>query len=49
VLGDLLLVASAGLWSLVMIRQSRHAPGFPAFDLGTFKVGAKPPALPLLP
>ena len=39
-LGDLILVASAGLWSLVMIRQSRHAPAFPAFDLGTIKVCA---------
>lgn len=38
VLGDLILVASAGLWSLVMIRQSRHAPAFPAFELGTIKV-----------
>ena len=40
VLGDLILVASAGLWSMVMIRQSRHAPNFPAVDLGTLKVGS---------
>ena len=39
ILGDLILVASAGLWSMVMIRQSRHAPNFPAVDLGTTKVG----------
>ena len=41
--GDLVLVASAGFWSLVMVRQSRHAPNYPAFPLGTYKVrlGAK--------
>ena len=33
-----MLVASAGFWSLVMVRQSRHAPNYPAFPLGTYKV-----------
>ncbi|BDA48535.1 hypothetical protein COCOBI_12-2150 [Coccomyxa sp. Obi] len=36
--GDLVLVASASLWSIVMVRQSRHAPHYLAFQLGTFKV-----------
>ncbi|CAL8463602.1 g3136 [Coccomyxa elongata] len=36
--GDLVLVASASLWSMVMVRQSRHAPDYPPFQLGTFKV-----------
>lgn len=38
--GDLVLVASAGFWSLVMVRQSRHAPDYPSFPLGTYKVSA---------
>ena len=33
-----MLVASAGFWSLVMVRQSRHAPNYPSFPLGTYKV-----------
>ena len=37
--GDLVLVASAGFWSLVMVRQSRHAPDYPSFPLGTYKAG----------
>ena len=35
--GDLVLVLSACLWSFVMVRQSRHAPNYAAFPLGTFK------------
>ena len=41
--GDLVLVASAGFWSLVMVRQSRHAPNYPSFPLGTYKVCACSP------
>lgn len=40
--GDVVLLASACLWSLVMVRQSRHAPHYAAFPLGTFKVKPGP-------
>ena len=42
-----MLVASAGFWSLVMVRQSRHAPNYPSFPLGTYKVRLSAEALPV--
>ena len=47
-----MLVASAGFWSLVMVRQSRHAPDYPSFPLGTYKAGLctlRPQCLTQLP
>ena len=37
-LGDLIIVLAAGLWSMVMVRQSKHAPNFKAIHLGTAKL-----------
>ena len=38
VVGDLLIVCAAVLWSGVMVRQSRHASCFPATDLAAAKL-----------
>lgn len=38
ILGDLLIVCAAVLWSGVMVRQSRHAACFPATDLAAAKL-----------
>ena len=37
--GDVILIASASLWSMVMVRQSKHAPHFSPVTLATVKVG----------
>jgi len=36
--GDAILIASASLWSMVMVRQSKHAPHFSPVTLATVKV-----------
>ena len=36
--GDVILIASASLWSMVMVRQSKHAPHFSPVTLATIKV-----------
>ena len=36
--GDLILISSAALWSMVMVRQSKHAPYFSPVTLATVKV-----------
>ena len=38
ILGDLLIICAAVLWSAVMVRQSRHASCFPATDLAAAKL-----------
>ena len=38
IVGDLLIVCAAVLWSGVMVRQSRHASCFPATDLAAAKL-----------
>ncbi len=35
--GDAILIASASLWSMVMVRQSKHAPHFSPVTLATVK------------
>ena len=39
--GDLILISSAALWSMVMVRQSKHAPYFSPVTLATVKVSSK--------
>ncbi|KAK9832644.1 hypothetical protein WJX81_006641 [Elliptochloris bilobata] len=36
--GDMILIASASLWSMVMVRQSKHAPYFSPVTLATVKL-----------
>ena len=43
--GDLILISSAALWSMVMVRQSKHAPYFSPVTLATVKVSSKISAL----
>ena len=38
IVGDLLIICAAVLWSGVMVRQSRHASSFPATDLAAAKL-----------